>query len=215
VRCALALVLTGGLLAAGCERAVEELPPADREPRSPAPAGSLPQALMVRFQEVEGAGLSRESWEVEVLQLGGDVRIRGALRTGGLSVPILSTMSPQEYLDFWTWLRSFPLDRERPVEDPAADPEGWRKTFAVDVVLDENTRWKSRTAWTRPLGASSAWVGQIENRLHGLALDLANKEVARQEQEAAATPGTAAPASGASPAPSKPPPPGAVPGHDD
>jgi hypothetical protein len=220
-RCALTLALAGGLLAAGCERAVPELPPPDRAPGGPLPAGNLPQALMVRFQEVKGAGFSRESWEVEILQLGGDVRIRGSLRTGGLSIPILSTMSPQEYADFWTWLRSFPLERGRPAEDPAASPAEWRKTFAVDVVLDEQTRWKSRTSWTRPLGTSSAWVGQIENRLHELALDLANREVARQEKEAAASPGTGAPATGvpppasAQPPSTQSPPPGAVPGHDD
>lgn len=183
-RDALVLATAGMIAAGGCERTMDRRPAEDdASPR--AAEANVPQALMVRFQEVKGKGSSRESWEVEVLQLGGDIRVRGAVRTGGLSIPILHTMSSQEYVDFWAWLRLFPLARGRPTEDASVPAEGWRKTLAVDVVLDEQTRWKSRTSWTRPLTKSTAWVNDIETRLHTMALDLAHQEVGRQEQEAA------------------------------
>jgi hypothetical protein len=167
------------LALAGCTERREAVP--DIAPRSRGPR--LPQALMVRFQEVKGTGFSRESWELEVLQLGGDIRLRGAIRTGGSSVPLLDVMTPEEYEQFWDWLKTFPLERARPAEDPSAPKEEWRKTLAVDIVLDEETRWKSRTTWSRPL-ADAPWVASIEQRLHALALDLANREVQRQEREA-------------------------------
>lgn len=185
------LVIGLALALSGCTERNDPVP--DLPPRRSGPR--LPQALMVRFQEVKGQGFSRESWELEVLQMGGDVRLRGAIRTGGASVPILDVMTPDEYQQFWEWLRSFPLDRARPAEDPAAAPADWRKTLQVDVVLDEETRWKSRTTWTRPL-ADAPWVASIEARLHDLALDLANREVQRQEREAATAAGSSPDAAG-------------------
>lgn len=195
------LLLGLALALSACGDEPQEIVP-DIAPRPPAPR--LPDALMVRFQEVKGEGLSRESWELEVLQMGGDVRLRGAIRTGGTSVPILDVMSTQDYLEFWEWLKTFPLDKARPAEDSSAPREGWRKTLSVDVVLDEETRWKSRTVWTRPL-QNAPWVASIEQRLHDLALKLANREVQRQEREAATggagsdegVPGSAGAASGA------------------
>lgn len=175
------LLLGLAVALSACGEEPREIVP-DVAPRAPAPR--LPDALMVRFQEVKGEGFSRESWEIEVLQMGGDVRLRGAIRTGGTSVPILDVMTTQDYVEFWDWLKTFPLDKARPAEDPAAPKAEWRKTLSVDVVLDEETRWKSRTVWTRPL-QNAPWVASIEQRLHDLALKLANREVERQEREAA------------------------------
>lgn len=174
----------------GCEGSDEEaFPPAAREPelaRAPLPAlAPLPDALLVRFQEVSGAGLSRESWEIEVLQVGGDVRIRGTLRTGGTSVALYRPMDPGEFVRFWEWIRAFPLDRFRVTEDPAASPSGWRKRLKYDAVLGPTERHQSENEWERP-PLEAPWLQEIEDRLHLLALDLAEQEVRSAEADTGA-----------------------------
>ena len=166
----------------GCD--AERVPPEDLN-FDRRPTSDLPQALMLRFAEVKGEGSARESWEVEVLQMGGEVRVRGSVRTGGIAVPVYDVMQPEDYVEFWSWLRSFPVDRAQLVEDESFPETDWRKSLQVDVVLDEQTRWRSRNSWKRPL-LGTPWVDRVETRLHDLALNLAYREVDREERDAMA-----------------------------
>ena len=180
------LSLTGAALA-GCESSADRVPfEGDDRSRTGTIAGT-PEALMVRFREVRGFGSSRASWELEVLQLAGDVRVRGSIRTGGSSIPILHEMEPEEFLEFWEWLKPFPVDRVQLEADETRPEEGWRKSLDVDVVLDDETRLVSRNTWTRPL-LGAEWVADVENRLHAMALDLADSEMDRLESEPAPEP---------------------------
>lgn len=179
----------------GCESRSDRLPE-DVEDRSRVRAvARTPEALMVRFRNVRGVGSERESWELEILQLGSDVRVRGAIRTAGTSIPIFHAMEPQEYVEFWQWLEQFPVDRARFSQDETQAEPGWRKSFDVDVVLNNETRLVSRNKWTRPL-LDAAWVEDVEGRLHTMALNLAHAELDRMESGAAAD----VPAAGAPPA---------------
>jgi len=170
---------------AGCEGPHEQaFPPPEREP-APAPAPlppavPLPDAMLVRFQEVTGTGFSRESWEIEVLQMGSDVRIRGSLRTGGTSVALYRPMDRGEFVRFWEWIRKFPLDRFQVKEDPDAAPPGWRKRLKYDAVLGPSDRQLSENEWSRP-PVGAPWLQEIEDHLHVLALDLAEQEVRSAE----------------------------------
>jgi hypothetical protein len=132
--------------------------------------GDLPEALMVRFQEVRGSGFPRQGWEVELLQLGSDVRLRGAIRSGTQSAPVFGTLAEGDYVDLWSWLAGLPLDRLRVVQDSTVAPTDWKKTLEVDVVLGPDRRLVSRNTWTRPaLGAP--WLEELEARLHRLAIE--------------------------------------------
>jgi hypothetical protein len=137
---------------------------------------ALPDAFLVRFSEVTGSGLSRESWEIEVLQIGSEIRIRGNVRTGGSSVPVYRPMSRTEFVDFWEWIRSFPLEGFHAREDPAAPRQAWRKRLQYDVVLGPDRRIQSKSEWSRPV-LDAPWLGSIESRLHVMLLDLAEQEL--------------------------------------
>ncbi len=156
--------------------------PEEELERDAAPPSLTPDALMVRFKEVKGTGFSRESWEVEILQMGSDVRVRGVVRTGGNSVPVYQALSREEYVEFWHWLKKFPLDRARLVEDDTAPPAEWRKSLDIDVVLGPEERLRSKNTWTRPL-TNAHWVDQVEERLHSLTLNLAEDEIRRLKDD--------------------------------
>lgn len=171
------LSLFWGLLVTGCD--------SPRPEGDPLPADSesvhyelFPDALLVRFEDVRGKGLSRESWEIEILQMGEEIRVRGSVKSPGSSIPIYRSMSQNEYAQFWGWLQNFPLDRYQVEEDPDAAEEGWRKTLHVDVVLGPEKRLRSESRWTRPL-LDAAWLQELEDRLHLMALDFAEEEVDR------------------------------------
>lgn len=165
------------LLLPGCERAHEE--PFPRETPSgeaPRPAANLPEASSFRFEQVEGTGFSREGWELEVLQVGGDIRVRGGVRAAGMLVPVFRSMDAGEFTDLWEWISAFPLDGFRVAEDTTAAPEGWRKTFRFDAVLGPEERRLSENEWTRP-PTNAPWLQAIEDRLHLMVLELAGREL--------------------------------------
>jgi hypothetical protein len=168
-----ALAAVAALAALGCESRAPE-PDANVDADAERVHDPLPDALLVRFRTTSGTGLSKEGWEIEVLQMGGEVRVRGAVRTAGASVPIYRVMDSAEYLDFWQWLSAFPLDRHRVEEDPSAPPTEWRKSLEVDVVLGPERRLLAENEWTRPL-LFPAWLMELEDRLHLLVLDYANE----------------------------------------
>ncbi|MGH2571498.1 MAG: hypothetical protein ACRDGR_09740, partial [bacterium] len=142
------------------------------------PAAELPDALLVKFESRSGSLLDGEGWEIEVLQMGGEVRVRGAVRAGGASAPIYRSMTASEYVDFWDWISAFPIDRNPVEEDASAPQEGWRKTCTIDVVLGPDRRILAENRWTRPL-QSPAWMDELETKLHRMALDYA-EEALRQ-----------------------------------
>ncbi len=175
------LLLPAAFLAiVGCSDPEDRLPLDDAPVRRP--TSQAPDALMVRFEAVKGTGSTRESWEIEVLQMGDDVRVRGSVRTGPRTIPVLHTMTPGEYVEFWQWLARFPYDRARLVEDETAPATDWRKTLQVDVVLGPEERRQSRNTWTRPL-VEATWVDEMEHRLHDMTLNLAEIELTRQMTE--------------------------------
>jgi hypothetical protein len=91
-------------------------------------------------------------------------------------------MSNEEYVEFWHWLKEFPIDRARLTEMESAPPAEWRKTLDIDVVLGPEERLRSQNTWSRPL-AGAAWVDQVEARLHSLTLDLAEEEIRRMKSQ--------------------------------
>jgi hypothetical protein len=170
-------------LVAGCEQAGREPQPREADLPSHFPASDLPQALSLRLEQVQGPGFSRESWDLEVLQVGSDVRVRGGVRTAGSYVPVFRAMDPAEFEELWRWLQAFPLDGFRVTEDTTAAPEGWRKTLRYDAVLDADRRELSDSRWTRP-PAGDAWVQGIEDRLHLMVLELAGRELEQMKRTA-------------------------------
>jgi hypothetical protein len=172
-RAALAAVV----LAAGCEARPPERAP-EPEPLPEHAVADMPEALLVRFQAQTGSLLEGEGWEIEILQMGSDVRAGGAVRAGGTMAPIYRTMTASEYVDFWQWLSELPLDRHVVEEDASAPQEGWRKTFKVDVVLGPDRRILAENRWTRRL-RSPAWMQDVEDRLHAMALDYAEEALDR------------------------------------
>jgi hypothetical protein len=170
-------------LSAGCERAPREPFPDEEELPAPAAGFELPQAFSLRFEQVEGNGFSREGWDLEILQVGGDVRVRGGVRTAGSYVPVFRPMDPAEFAEIWQWLSAFPLDRFRVTEDTAAAAPGWRKSLRYDAVLGPDRRELSESEWTRP-PVDAPWVQAIEDRLHLMVLDLAGRELDKAEQAA-------------------------------
>ncbi|NNE42909.1 MAG: hypothetical protein HKN12_01760 [Gemmatimonadetes bacterium] len=169
------------LAVAGCDVPHEEIEiPEEILSRPASPAVSVPDAFLIRFQDVRGTGFSRESWELEVLQMGGDVRVRGTLRTGGRSVPVYRPMDHDEFAQFWDWVRQFPLDGFRVQEDPSAPDAEWRKRLKFDAVLGPDQRWLCENEWNRaPLEAP--WLAAIEDRLHLMLIELAESELDREE----------------------------------
>lgn len=183
MRSALVAVLAAVWLA-GCGGAREErtVPSQEQAAGRVAPS-DMPEAFLLRFEHAEGTGFSRESWELEVLQMGSDVRVRGGVRTAGSYVPVFRTMSSAEFAEFWQWVRGFPLDGNEVVEDPEAPATGWRKRLKYDAVLGADRRELCDSEWTRrPTGAP--WLQVIEDRLHLMVLDAADAEVARARSEA-------------------------------
>jgi hypothetical protein len=177
-RSAVGRAALAALALAGCEaRSPERAPEPERLPEHAA-AAELPDALLVRFQTASGPVLDGEGWEIEILQMGADVRVRGAVRTGGTSAPIYRGMTETEYADFWQWISAFPLDGHRVEEDASAPQEGWRKTCKIDVVLGPERRLLAENRWTRPL-LSPAWMQALETRLHSMALDYAEEALAQ------------------------------------
>ena len=198
----LATLALGSLSACNAPRSAEgspstgtrsDDPPAERTGVA-SHLGHVPDALLVRFREVKGEGFSRESWEIEVLQLGGDVRVNGSFRSGGSVIPIFRPMSSDEYAEFWRWIGAYPLDRHQVLVDESAPEAEWTKTLEVDVVLGPRRRWLSKNTWTHPL-AEDEFVRDIENRLHTMVLDLAETEIDRVDAPPApsARPGALSP----------------------
>jgi len=173
--------------AARQRRLVDEINRAERS----GPVSNLPQALLVRFRETKGSGFSREGWELEVLQMGSDVVLRGNVRTDGTGVPIYRPMPAGEYAELWNWLRTLPFEGWEPHPNETAAQTDWSKSLDVDIVLGADRRIVAHRRWQRPL-VGSAWVADLEARFHSLAIDLAREELARQriEEARAASSGT-------------------------
>jgi len=189
-RTGIALAVIALVAAAGCEdetarqrRLVDEINRAERA----GPISNLPQALLVRFRETKGSGFDREGWELEVLQMGSDVVIRGNVRTEGTAIPIYRPLPPGEYAELWNWLRTLPFEGWEPDPSETAGRAEWRKSLDVDIVLSVDRRTVLHRRWERPL-VGSAWVSDLETRFHSLALDLAREELARQRIEEARAP---------------------------
>ena len=161
------------LASAGCEsrraaerRAEEAVARAKSGPR----IGAGPQALMIRFETRSGTALAREGWELEVLQLGGDARLRGSLRTPDSVIPVGGALTPAEFADLWADVQAMPLDRYRVQEDSTAAAEGWTKRLDVDIVLGPDRRILSRNAWSYP-PVGAPWLDELEGLLHALAVE--------------------------------------------
>lgn len=158
-------------LAVGCEsREAAERRAEEAATEKTVPRGNRPDALSIHFQASRGAGFSREGWELEMLQLGGDVRLRGSIRRTGQIVPVYGTMDESEYAEFWAWVAGLPLDGFRVAEDSTAAPDGWSKRLEVDIVLGPERRIVSRNHWTRPL-EDTPWLAELENALLALATE--------------------------------------------
>lgn len=168
-----ALVLAAALVLVGCEsrEAAERRALSAEEAARGAPMrGDRPDALMVRFQEVRGTGFPRQGWEIELLQLGGDVRLRGAIRSGEQPAPVFGVLPADEYVELWSWLAGLPLDHFQVVQDSTAADPGWKRTLEVDVVLGPDRRILSRNTWSRP-AVGAPWLDELEQRLHRLATE--------------------------------------------
>ncbi|MCA9754083.1 MAG: hypothetical protein KC591_17925, partial [Gemmatimonadetes bacterium] len=127
------------------------------------PASDLPDALLLRFRESNGVGFDRESWELELLQMGSDVRLRGSVRSGGTSVAIYQPMGPGDFAHLWQWIRTLPYPGWQAHEDESVAEEEWSKSLQIDVVLRNGDRKLGRGTWRRPL-VGAAWVQDLEDR---------------------------------------------------
>ena len=180
---AAALAVLAALPACESRRDAERLAEAESARAKTAPRlGQGPQALMVRFEEWRGSALEREGWELEILQLGGDARLRGSVRTPTSVTPVTGVLAPEEFADLWSRLQALPLDGFRAEEDTTVADTGWMKRLEVDVVVGPERRIRSRNRWTHPL-VGAPWVDEIEGTLHAYAV----------EHAAVADTGTAAP----------------------
>jgi hypothetical protein len=170
----------------GCEWWSRESGPRPEIPiegeSAPRNLGPLPDALLVHFESSRGQGLSRESWEIEILQMREEIKVRGSVRNLEAVIPIYRNMSRFEYTELWNWLGRFPLDSLRIEPDPDAPEEDWRKTLQLDIVVDPETRIRSRNSWTRPLLGAS-WIQEVEDHLHLMTLDYAEEELERIRSE--------------------------------
>jgi hypothetical protein len=166
----LVALASGAIALPGCEsrRAAER-----RAAEAEAPStmlGNRPQALMVHFQAAKGTGFSREGWELEILQLGGDVRLEGSIRSGAEAGPVYGKLSEAEYAELYAWLSGLPLTGFHVQEDSTVADEGWKKSLDVDIVLGPDRRILSRNKWTRR-AAGAPWLDELEQRLHRIALE--------------------------------------------
>jgi hypothetical protein len=158
-------------LGPGCEdrRAAERRAAlAEEASRRSTPTGAWPQALMIRFQATQGSGFARESWELEVLQLGGEARLNGSMRTPTRAVPVIGTLAADEWAGLWSEVAAMPLDGWRVEEDTTVAPAGWTKRLDVDIVLGPDRRIISRNSWQRP-PRGAPWLDELEGRLRALA----------------------------------------------
>jgi hypothetical protein len=154
----------------GCEsrRAAERR--AEAAQAATAMLGNRPQALMIHFQAAKGTGFAREGWELELLQLGGDVRLEGSIRSGAQAGPVYGKLSEPEYAELYAWISGLPLAGFHAQDDSTVADEGWKKSLDVDIVLGPDRRIVSRNRWTRrPAGAP--WLDELEERLHRIALE--------------------------------------------
>jgi hypothetical protein len=143
----------------------------------------LPHAGFIRFQQTKGQGLSREVWEVEILQADSDVWIKGTVRSGGRSVPFKESMSLAEYHDLWTWIRGLELDKLVVHEDSSAAPGEWQKTLVVDIVESSNRRTRTKSTWSRPL-LGQPQIHELEKRMNDLLVRSSERELKRMAVEA-------------------------------
>ncbi|MGQ0720545.1 MAG: hypothetical protein ACT4PE_03100 [Candidatus Eiseniibacteriota bacterium] len=173
----LAAGLTCALLV-GCEGARREVQvPAEETAAAPTIRIGVPEAFLVRFEKVSGTGFSREGWELEVLQMGGDIRIRGSVRRQGSAVPVFRPMDAAEFAEFWSWIEAYPLDGFQVKTDPALPEPGWRKRLKFDAVIGTDERLLCDNEWTRP-AVDAPWLAEIEERLHAMVIELAEQELA-------------------------------------
>lgn len=166
---AVAVVLA--LPACGSRRDAERLAEeATAEGKRGPRVGEGPQALMVRFEERRGPILEREGWELEILALGGDARLRGSVRSPATVRPVAGTLTPEEFADLWAELSALPLDGFRVEVDSTVAEAGWIKRLDVDIVLGADRRIRSRNAWTRP-PVGAAWLADLESLLLAVATE--------------------------------------------
>jgi hypothetical protein len=172
---------------ASCDGARRETEIPEEEP---APASiarfDVPEALLVRFERVSGTGFSRQGWELEVLQMGSDIRVRGSIREQGTTVPVFRPMDAAEFAEFWSWIKGFPLDGFQVRADQAAPESGWRKRLKFDAVVGTDRRMLSDNEWTHP-ALDAHWLDEIENRLHSMVVELAERELAEPDSAEAPT----------------------------
>lgn len=143
----------------------------------------LPHAGFIRFRQTRGQGLSREVWEIEILQADSDVWIKGSVRSSGRAVPFKESMSLAEYHDLWTWIRGLELDTLVVHEDSTKAPGEWQKTLEVDIVESSNQRIRAKSTWSRPpLGQPQIY--EFEKRMNDLLVRSSEHELKRMASEA-------------------------------
>jgi hypothetical protein len=159
-------------LALGCEsrEAAERRVREVEEQARPLLRGNRPDALMIRFEAHRGAGFSREGWELEMLQLGSDVRLRGSIRSAGQISPVYGSLEEAEYADLWSWIAGLPLDRFRVTEDSTAADDGWTRRLEVDIVVGPERRIVSRNEWRRK-ASGAPWLLELESAMQALATE--------------------------------------------
>jgi hypothetical protein len=143
----------------------------------------LPHAGFIRLQQTKGQGLSREVWEVEILQADSDVWIKGTVRSSGRAVPFKEPMPLAEYHDLWTWIRGLELDKLVVHEDSSAAPGEWQKTLVVDIVESSNRRIRTKSTWARPL-LGQPQIHELEKRMNDLLVRSSERELKRMAVEA-------------------------------
>jgi hypothetical protein len=143
----------------------------------------LPHAGFIRFQQIKGTGLSREVWEVEILQADSDVWLKGTVRSSGKSVPFKESMPLSEYHDLWTWIRGLELDKLVVREDSTKAPGEWQKSLEVDIVESSNRRLRTKSTWSRPL-LGQPQIVELEKRMNDLLVRSSERELKRMAVEA-------------------------------
>jgi len=143
----------------------------------------LPHAGFIRFRQTKGQGLSREVWEIEILQADSDVWIKGSVRSSGRAVPFKESMPLAEYHDLWTWIRGLELDTLVVHEDSTKAPGEWQKTLEVDIVESSNQRIRTKSTWSRPL-LGQPQIYELEKRMNDLLVRSSEHELKRMAAEA-------------------------------
>jgi hypothetical protein len=142
----------------------------------------LPHAAFIRFEEVKGEGLSRESWSVEILQADSDIWMTASVRSARRSIPVKEPMSIDEFQEIWSSLRGLQLDQLQLHEDLEAPETGWKKALVVDVVESSNKRIQSRHSWSHPL-KGHAEIDELEKRFQNMLVAASERELGRQQAE--------------------------------